>query len=331
MTDWAQVADHGIPTLPGVLDPMVLGKHLEFFSSAPWRWGKLSDVRIQVLRCHSGRRCIFEIALRTAAGVRTLIGKVYALDNSEVFHAMQRISSAGFGAEQEFSIPQPVAYLRELRLLLQEKVPGRPAREIFLTGNESERVMAAERCAKWLARFHATAPKIGPVFDPSDHLLWLEQCSRSVAASGDPLSRKMVRVLHCLKHTASQLTPVETCASHGDFSPAQVILSDGRTATCDWDSCGVADPDRDAGRFLAGLERLGLRKLGSIRMLDVAAEVFLKTYIGLGGQGRELHLRFYKAANHLKSIRRKMVKPDWRERIEVTLDECLRTLTGCLA
>ena len=318
--------DREISTLSAVLDPSRLRKHLRFLSVPGGKWADLSEVRVQVLRFQTGRRCTFEIALCTPTGLHTLIGKVYASDGSEIFEAMRRISGVGFGPDAEFSIPQPVAYLTAQRLLLQEKVHGRLAKEIFVKGNECERAVAAERCAKWLARFHVITPKSGPVFDLNDYLMRLEQWSRSLAASADPSCGKVAQLFRHLERAASELEPIETCACHGDYSPAQVILADGRTATCDWDSHCVADPNRDVARFLVALELVARKNLGSIQALGAAAELFLKTYALLGRPVRIRNLEFYKAAYHLKMIQRKIVKPYWRERIETTLEESLRNL-----
>jgi len=179
-----------------------------------------------------------------------------------------------------------------------------------------------------LARFHAVAPKAGPVFDLDGYLTFLEQCSRGVASSGDPLSGKVARLFHCLELAASAMNQVDTRACHGDYGPIQVILANGRTATCDWDRHGVADPNRDLARFLVQLERLALKRFGSIWALDGAAGVFLKTYTGLAGPANEVNLQFYKAANHLKWTTEKIDKPHWREGIEMALDKSLRALEG---
>src|SRR2546425_10735972 len=73
--DWSERHDRQIPTLAVVLDPIRLRKNLRFLSLPPRQWGKLGEIRIQVLRCHKGR-CTFEVALGTTTGVHMLIGKV---------------------------------------------------------------------------------------------------------------------------------------------------------------------------------------------------------------------------------------------------------------
>src|SRR5437867_5916428 len=154
------VSDPGIPTLEKAFDQVVLREYLPEF--LPSEWGAIRNVRLRVLMHKPGKgRCTFEITLGTTKGCYSLIGKVYAEDRSDVYHAMEDISRAGFGPEEKFAIPRPVAYLAPLRLLLCEKVAGTRATELILNPNESNRTFAADRCAQWLARFHALGPRSG--------------------------------------------------------------------------------------------------------------------------------------------------------------------------
>ncbi|MBI3668903.1 MAG: phosphotransferase [Acidobacteria bacterium] len=264
-----------------------------------------------------------EIGLRTENGWHFVIGKVYAKDHSDVFQAMEGISQAGFGAREEFSIPQPLTYLSSLRLLVQEKVEGPLAKEIFETGDERSRAAAAERCARWLARFHALGPKAGPVSDSNCCLSWLRERTREIAELGGRCANKAARLLQRLEDEASSLSPVEMCAGHGSYSPAQLILAESRTVVFDWDGYDVADPARDVGRFLAALRRKALTRLGSIRAADGAAEVFLKTYLAVCQPEAGRNLRFYEAAACLKVARPSLQR---QEKTEAMLDEGLQVL-----
>jgi hypothetical protein len=154
------IIDLDISTLATVLDPFELGNYL--CSVLPVNWGLLRDLKVKVLKHHRGKRCTVDITLQTTTGKHSLIGKVYAKDRSDIYRAMKEISQSGFAAEAEFSVPKPIAFIPELQLLLMEKVQGPLASEIFLTGDESEQTKAAERCACWLAQFHACAPMLGP-------------------------------------------------------------------------------------------------------------------------------------------------------------------------
>lgn len=327
------VDDPGIPTLAKAFDPVVLGEYLP--EVVPAEWGAIRTVRLQVLKHHPGLRCTFEVTLGTTSGCHALIGKVHAVDRTDVYEAMERIWKAGFRADQEFSIPRPYGYLPVLRLLLQGKVDGSRAKEVFLEGSDRERALAAERCARWLARFHAIAPRVGPVLETSAQLATLERWSRHIAEVAAPTGDTAIRLFDRLAGAASRLLGVEMCAGHGSYSCAQIILADrppvngtkGRTIPFDWDGYDIADPCRDVARFTIHLRRLARGHLGSIRALDTLGGAFLRAYVAERGPECLANLAFHQAAICLQ-FGEYLVRRQTRdvEKIEAMLDEGLRIL-----
>jgi aminoglycoside phosphotransferase (APT) family kinase protein len=317
------INDPGIATLAAALDPGELGRHLEGLAvSQPL--GASCTVRVKVLRWHSANRCTFEIALQ-----KNLIGKVYAKDREDVYQVMERVSQAGFGPEAEFSVPLPIAYLPSLRLLLQERIEGTPAKEVLLGGDERQRAVAAERCARWLAQFHARAPLSGQVSGIEKILRLSEQRARFISEAAELLAGKAEQLLEGLRAAAPYLDAIPMCAGHGDYSAGQIIFADGRTVTFDFDHYDVADPSRDVESFMVGLERLALHRLGSLGALDGAAEVFLRAYLAASSQAPAAHLTFYKAVNCLKGAQwdlKKKTDFKRRKRAEAMLDLGLRAL-----
>jgi hypothetical protein len=259
------------------------------------------------------------------SGWQELIGKVYAADRPDVYQTMREIRRAGFGSEEEFAIPRPVAYLAPLRLLLYEKVPGTRAKYFIVSPNEADRVLAARRCALWLVRFHANGPRWGPIVHLDDHLMSLEGYWRRLAGLGRPFAAKATGLFERLKATASGLDGVEMCAGHGMYTCSQVLLTEDRTFTIDWDTYQVADPSHDVARFLVQLQRLALKSFDSLHALDGTADVFLKTYVAAGTSDVTTHLAFQKAAICLESAKRDVDK-DAPERAAAMLDEGLRVL-----
>ena len=320
------ISDPDLPTLPAVLDPIALGAHLR--QALPGHARGLEDLRVRLLRHHPGKRCVVEVTWRWGDESRSVIGKVYARDRSDVYRVMEEIRRAGFGPEGEFSIPEPMAYLPALQLFLQEKVDGRPATESFLSDDEAERTAAAERCAGWLATFHAMTLGMGPSVDLPGHLRAMEQWGQRLAGLGGPLADKAVALLTRLHAAASGLLPVALRTIHGDYAHHQVILAPGRTATVDWDKYRLADPSHEAARFAVGLQRLAQRCLGSIHALDGPAAVFLRTYVASTGPGQAARLAFYRAAVCLEHAKHDVHKQarGWPEKAAATLDEGVRVL-----
>ncbi|HLW98762.1 MAG TPA: phosphotransferase [Candidatus Acidoferrales bacterium] len=318
-----QISDPDIGTLSEVLDPIGLVKHLRESYLFSGIGGTTEEVQVRVLRHHLRQRCTLEIGMRSGKGWHTVIGKVFHDDRFDLFQAMEGIRQAGFGAQDEFSIPQPLAYLQTLRLFVQEKVEGPLAKEIFITGDDWSRAAAAERCAMWLARFHALAPKAGLVFDSSRYLDVLRDRTRRIGKLGGRCAEKSARLLRRLEDAAALLTPVKMRAGHGSYSPAQIVLAEGRTVVFDWDGYDVADPARDVARFFHATRRLALDQLGCIGALDGSAEIFRETYFATGDPEVKTNLWFYEAAACLKLAR---TVPRWQEKSEQFLDEGLRIL-----
>jgi hypothetical protein len=351
------ITDPGIPTLSALLDPATLYGQLR--ACLPRQTRGMKELQIRLLRHHAGSRCVFEITWRSGKKSRSVIGKVYAKDRSDVYQAMTAIHRASLGSPAEFSIPQPLAYVEALRFLVQEKIEGRPATDSFLAGDESERTAAAERCARWLAAFHAVAPRSGTRFDLSQHLGSMERWVRRFAVVGDPFTEKARELFTRLEAAAAELPRADLCTIHGDFSHHQVILTLDGTVVVDWDNHRLADPSDDVAHFVVGLQRLAQRSLGSMAALDGAAEVFLKTYFGsvpvdplvpagppdadaayLGLLGAEelrpaqrrslaVRLPFHRAAICLEHAKHDVHKQAdrWREKAVTMLDEGLRALT----
>ena len=322
------VVDPGIATLPAVLDALELRWHLDASGWRLWRSTRPEDVSVRVLTHHPGSRCTVEIALQTADGWREFVGKVYAEDRPDVYQAMQRICQAGFGPQAEFSIPEPLAYVPALRLLVQEKIEGPRAKDIYLTGTDRERAAAAELSALWVARFHAKGPRLSPVSHPNHQEALWRQWSRLIAENCESLAGRAQLLSERLEVAAGALAPVEYCAGHGSFSPAHLILTPGRTAAFDWDGYDLADPARDVGRFVVALQRLALGRLRSIRALDREGEIFEKTYLASAGPGVRKRLPLHKAAACLQLAKYHLDHRvhRWEQKLEAMLQEGFRCL-----
>jgi Phosphotransferase enzyme family len=315
-----------VPGFAAVFEPLMMETYVR---QARRTQGAIDDLHCRVLKHHPGSRCTFQVTWRAPDGERgSLIGKVYADDRSDVYRVMEGIRRAGFGPEDRFSIPEPLAYLSELRLLLQEEVHGPRAKEILLTGTDDDRAKACERCAQWLTRFQAVAPMPGRVYLLADHLDSLEQWSQSLTDCGRPLADKAIRLSRELRAAARGIAPIEMCTGHGHYGPGHVVPGPARTVTIDWDTHDLADPCRDAARFLVELKRLGRKYFGSIRALDPAGDVFLSTYLSQCRPEVRGNLPVYRAVLclHLAKKDIKHRADHWSEHASATLDEGLRVL-----
>src|SRR5215471_6418641 len=120
--------------LAAFLDVSEFKEQLGLLWPAVPEWGSVERIQTGVLKCHTGRRCAFEISLKTGSVSHELIGKVYNKERPYVFEVMTAIRLAGFDEHAEFSIPQPLAYVPSLRLLLVSKAKGLHGAQVFLGG-----------------------------------------------------------------------------------------------------------------------------------------------------------------------------------------------------
>jgi hypothetical protein len=329
-------ADFKAVVRTGVLEPAVLAKHLRGASLNDSNGEAVKEVQVlRVLKFHAGKRCTLEIGLRTEGGWQFLIAKVFRKDRSDVFETMKVIRQAGFGPRDEYSISQPVGYASSLRCLLQEKVEGTPADDIFRTGDDAARMAAAERCAMWLARFHSLVPGVGPISPTKDFVNSkpMQRWSRKIAKLEGCFGDKAARLLRRVEDASDSVSEVELKAGHGSYNAAHVYLSKDRTVTIDWDWHDIADPARDVARFLYALRRWALDQLGSIRALDKPAGVFLAAYQAAGLPLAEQNFRFFGAVTCLNLAMRHLfdegfIGREKQEKAEAMLDEGFRVLDG---
>jgi aminoglycoside phosphotransferase len=318
----------GTPPVCTFLDLPELIKQFGELPSSQWPWGVPQEVRVKALHWKLPKKCTFDVCVLVDTGQRHLIAKVYAKVGEVVYKAMEELWRAGFNRDAEASIAEPIAYMPTLRLLLQEKVEGLKAQEVFQHVDERSQVAAAERCARWLARFHALGPRSGPLVPIEMVLRKMERRSRVIAERGGDMAAKSERLFRRFEAAARNLETPIVRPCHGDFGIHNIIFEGKRTVAFDLDNYGLADPARDVARFIVKLERTGLDFLGSIRAVDRAVEAFIKTYVASGGAPVAERVSFYKAAYYVWNAKKDVTIRVRRlhERADVMLDEGLRTL-----
>src|ERR687883_595822 len=120
----------------------------------------LQSCKAQVLKTSKSRPILRYIVTcldrEKAAPVRRLIiGKgCYRHDGNKVFGFMRRLWSEGFAEDRSLTIPEPIAYLPEQKLLLQSRAPGSALYEYI--DHPVEALKQVSLTARWLAKLHQT-------------------------------------------------------------------------------------------------------------------------------------------------------------------------------
>lgn len=317
-----------------VADPETLDAALRRLPDA-WELGPTRVVQVRLIKPHQ-RRCVFQAVLETGSGPRTLIGKAYSRDRSDIADAMAAFSAAGCGPEAECSIPRLYAYLPTLAVRLEEKVEGPSAEARMLQGTAAERADAARRCGRWLGEFQGRAPVLaeGKAVDFERERQRWRTWSEELAGLGGRLALEAPRLASALEAAippAGSFTPV---AAHGGYIAEHVILrGPTRTVAIDLDGYGAADPDREVAWFVISLQRSALKELGALNALNHRVKEFTRAYREASGRGILPRAGFYRAMEclhrgHRDAFGRVPPAQDWAE---LMVDEGLRALSTELA
>jgi len=295
--------------------------------SRDWGWGAPQETRAEAKKAHKGR-CTFELTVRTASGWHAVIAKVHSVERSDQFHLIEALGRAGFGPDDVFSMPRPLAYLSSLHILMEEKVPGSAAKDVFLNRPRDEHPAAADRCGEWLARFHAAAPRLRPATDVVEEFPRFRRWVGQLAPFGRALAPKSAELCRALEAAAPTTGTDHYRAAHGSYIPEHVLLGDGRTSTIDFDEYAVADPAGDVAWFVMSLKRLALVQLGNLHAFDTSVDRFLRAYRSAGPAGATAHLPFYTALQCLNRARRDVLKrkPPIAAWADLMLEEGFRAL-----
>lgn len=226
-----------------------------------WRAGRwpverpLPRVRaVQRLRLHPGSRCTFLYSVEGWPEAEC-IAKVYARSQPPTTQTLASLQAAGLTAPGRQRVPEVIAELPALRLVLLRVAPGRSAAELLREGA----LDALARAGEWLGAFHAAPIALPTAYTLRDPLAQAARWSgRNARHAPAPADRAIA--LHARLLDARPPWPAEARLIHGDFGAAHVFVAAETTTVIDWDSCRAGDPAEDAGRFVASLWHLAARE-----------------------------------------------------------------------
>jgi aminoglycoside phosphotransferase (APT) family kinase protein len=194
-----------------------------------------------------------------------LFAKTFASERGpRVYKTVSAIAAAR--ACGDAAVPEPIAYVRSLKLLLQRAVAGVPVREALLAGDRELAVAIAEA----LAALHRSGVEL-------DRRHGLEEELAVLRSRVARLSRDRPRARRCLARIqAAALTAPEWRERpvHRDFYHDQLLVEDGRLAVLDFDDATMSEPAVDVANFLAHLRLLAIEEPARADAVHAAARAF---------------------------------------------------------
>ena len=326
--------DHRLPALsllmtgpPPELEALLLGR----FGPGEWRpeaWD------VEAVRYRAARRATLRLTARVRDATtdqteqRCFYAKVYDDEESgeQAYRVAQELrEQAGSAGGVGFTVGEPIAYLSDLRTLLQGEAPGTSLQDMLLQGEDA--IPVVRRIARALARLH-----LGQVIVPRRYRLQndvaaLERRARFLRRGCPHLRPKIERIIEAVVGGLEEVPPAPT---HGDLKPEHVLLDGDNLALLDLDAFVMADPVLDVARFLAFLANAPLRSPLSQDRAWAAAQAFDEEYFAhVPKAWRErLPLHYARVVFRMATGFFRRQEPGWPEKVETLIEEAEDSLVG---
>ena len=284
---------------------------------------KTDGVQVQhdVVKYTPGKRCVIAYHLatsQTASATESVIGKLYRKDRSEkIFRNLQQLWRAS--REIRFGMPEPLAHLPELGMVVQSVVPGKLL-EKFSPAEDLPGAM--QLVARNLAALHSLSIAGGEKKAMTDHIkkychpgpeALVQDCPELTSLLDEILNGLLENALH------GPMVPV-----HGDLGLAQILLTADRAFFIDFDGFCLSHAALDVSTFLAAL------RVHFPQRFDELAGIFLETYLARQTHEKLSGLHFYHVLTYLRRATicwRLQNHRDWRQEVRRYLEISARWLT----
>jgi len=305
----------------------ILYEHYDKFPESQWRISD-SRLRLTTVRYKPERRAVLRCdtkAVHREKRIRQPLSvylRIYADDRgSDVFSLQEELYRMARNSGV-FSVPRPLAYIADRKLLLMETLRGDtlPSR---LGGNE--RLLWISRAAIALAAMHQfNIPDLPEKLVRSyiEEAAATRETLLNVISDSARQSEEIFDILKGHNESVSRFGLV-----HGDFYHGQILCDENSVSILDFDRSYAGDVISDVGNFLAHLRLLSIN--GELQGDSNLEAAFLKAYEGVTGQGIPAEsLNFWIAFGlfQLSVGPFRRLEQGWRAKTRLILGECLRIL-----
>jgi len=245
--------DPKLPALRVAADGSAMRERLAAALSAGAVVTDLTPTRVacRVLKHTIGKRCVIAYDLYDGAREIRVVAKLYRGDRGKaVFERLTDLWRRTRGGDSlpSLGMPEPIAYLAELGMVLQSEAPGTPLDRLERSGPW---VQAVHATADNLARLHAVT---GALAETRPLAATLRRLCRpappELAAACPEFAPAIARVSARL---ASAVTGPEALV-HGDLGLGQVFFAGERATFVDFEGPWLASPSLGVANFMVSLE-----------------------------------------------------------------------------
>jgi aminoglycoside phosphotransferase (APT) family kinase protein len=186
---------------------------------------------------------------------RRFYAKVYRDEGGErTYRALKALRSRADEDNEMFTVAAPIAYLGELRVLLQEETLGTSLQEIVVQeGDASPAVRKAAEALAALHLGHIPTPQHPPL--PKEDAA-LERTETILRRACPHLGAEIEETVGAVVASLEEVPPAPT---HRDLKLDHILLDGDRPSLVDFDNFAAADPVLDVANVLAHLNSMPFR------------------------------------------------------------------------
>jgi hypothetical protein len=288
--------------------------------------------RAQVLKTSKSRPILrYDVACfddRKEAIVRkVIVGKgCYRHDGARTFEFMRQLWSEGFSEDALLTIPEPIAYVPEPKLLLQGWASG-DALYAYIH-DPAVALEPVTLAARWLAKLHSTRLTGVPVLPPEYEETKLRTYGGVLMQICPEFAERIERFAWRIIASLETLDSRRFVPTHGDFQPKNVCVLRDRVTVIDFDRFALAHPARDLGHFIGPCMTMSYVRTGSFKEIEPWNAAFLDEYARLASPEAMSALPVFVARTFMEVLKHKVFLDPAKNihLVPAWLDECERWL-----
>src|SRR5215204_2527453 len=224
------------------------------------------------------------------------------------------------------TIPEPIAYLPELKLLLQGRAPGRALYEYI--DHPAEALKPVSFTARWLAKLHKTRVTGVPVLPMEYEEMKLHNYRDVLMRICPQFAARVESFAERILSSLEALDPRQVVPTHGDFQPKNIYILRNRVTVIDFDRFALAHPARDVGHFIGQSMTMSYARTGSFEEIEPWNTAFLKVYAGFTSPEARSAVPIFVARTFMEVLKHKILLEPAKNAhlLPAWLDECERWL-----
>jgi hypothetical protein len=220
------------------------------------RWGR-GPIRITTIRYRPRQRHVLRYDPATPDGsADTLYGKLYRDGEARgAFALAATIADTLADLGSPVAAARPHVVVEEDDLVVYRTVPGTPVARRLAAGDDVGRELhTAGRALRLLQTIPPS--EVGPIPTHSleAEIASIARTSEHIDALMPPVADQIARILERAAALDDRLPAEEPAFAHGDYKCDHLFADHDAITLIDFNTCAVADPALDVGKFLADLD-----------------------------------------------------------------------------